>query len=157
LTLTDAASIILPEVSFMAPVRVWLALAVAAAVALAVGCEIKRLPTTPSEFKEGILIYQLPTFSGDSSHLTTDVRDLSNYGGPCDWGGFGGVGSSNGWGDCIQAIKVAPGWRATVYQDDSFKGKSLEVTADLPDLGVVSGPCGGHWAHCISSIRVSRQ
>ena len=51
-------------------------------------------------------------------------------------------------------MRVAPGWEATVFEHDFYRGDSLEVTMDIPDLDDVSGPCGGDWDDCISSIRV---
>ena len=60
------------------------------------------------------------------------------------------------WDDCISSIKVPEGWRATIYEDPNFRGGSLTITADIPDLDRVMGPCNGDWENCISSIRIFR-
>jgi hypothetical protein len=44
-----------------------------------------------------------------------------------------------------------------VYGDNDYKGSSLVVTGDIPDLRNVSGKCSDGMDDCISSIRVSRQ
>ena len=59
------------------------------------------------------------------------------------------------WNDCISSIRVAPGWRATVYRGTGFDGESMEVAQDVPNLVVVPGTCSrGGLNDCISSIRV---
>ena len=61
-------------------------------------------------------------------------------------------------GDCISSIRVAAGWHATIYKDDSFRGQSVETTSDLPNLQVVAGSCHDDGLNdCVSSIRVRRQ
>jgi hypothetical protein len=51
---------------------------------------------------------------------------------------------------------VAPGWSALICRDHGFKGEWFEVTADVPNLAVVSGSCDkGGLNDCISSIRVT--
>ncbi len=32
------------------------------------------------------------------------------------------------------SIKVAPGWKAVLFEDDDYKGDSLEVARDIADL-----------------------
>jgi hypothetical protein len=51
---------------------------------------------------------------------------------------------------------VAPGWRAWIYEDGHFHGKWVLVTADVPDLQLVTGPCKhDSFNDCVSSIRVT--
>jgi len=44
-----------------------------------------------------------------------------------------------------------------VYEDDNYRGQSLTITSDIPDLDDVRGPGGNDWDDCITSIRVSPQ
>jgi len=136
-------------------------LLVGSAVVIASACETE-LPTGPDQLTDGIIIYEHAGFAGESAHLTGDVDDLSYYTGPCYHYSAGGAGYSSSstydWNDCVSSIKVAPGWRATVYVDAGFHEDWLDVTADLPDLAQVRGYCGHDtWNDCISSIRVRRQ
>jgi len=136
------------------------------AVLLAVlaGCS-ESLPTAPTELTRGVTIYEHANFAGDSGLLTNDVRDLKDYDGPCEWSattttpdGTPWTTSGSNWNDCISSIRVAPGWRAIVYVDGSFHGDSLELTADAPNLQVVSGSCAHDgFNDCITSIRVRQQ
>ena len=58
----------------------------------------------------------------------------------------------------MSSLKVAPGWRVTVYRDDDFDGESFDATSDVPNLGLVRGSCvEGGMNDCITSIRVGRQ
>jgi hypothetical protein len=53
---------------------------------------------------------------------------------------------------------LPPGWHATIYKDDSFRGQSVETTSDLPNLQLVAGSCDDDGLNdCVSSIRVRRQ
>jgi hypothetical protein len=60
-------------------------------------------------------------------------------------------------GDCISSIRIAPGWQATIYQDDGFKGHSVETT-DLANLQLVAGSCdhdGHERLHFIDSCEAA--
>lgn len=122
----------------------------------------KNLPGAPSELTTGITIYENANFGGASALLTKDVSDLKGYNGPCEHesttyrpDGTPMTFSTYDWNDCVSSIRVAPGWRATVYRDDDFKGQSLEITADVPNLQLVPGSCDHDGLNdCITSIRV---
>jgi hypothetical protein len=59
------------------------------------------------------------------------------------------------WNDCISSVRVAPGWRATIYKDTGYRDDSLDVTADVPTLQVVAGDCSkGGLNDGVSSVRV---
>ena len=59
------------------------------------------------------------------------------------------------WNDCISSIRLAPGWRATLYRDDDFTGDRLEITEDLPNLEqVMPRGCNKGFNDCTTSIRV---
>lgn len=136
-------------------------LALGAALAIASACQ-DELPAAPDQLADGIIIYEHAGFGGASAHLTRDADNLSGYKGPCEHSQSNYPNPGNtytyDWNDCISSIKVAPGWRATVYIDTGFHEDWLDVTADVPDFGQVRGYCDHDaWNDCISSIRVRRQ
>jgi hypothetical protein len=45
----------------------------------------------------------------------------------------------------------------TLYRDDDFKGRSVTLTADTPNLRELPGPCDGSFNDCVSSIRVTKR
>jgi hypothetical protein len=123
-----------------------------AAAVLFTGCES---PTDPSAATEDVVIYADPDFRGESRRITADVLDLEDIAGGCYR--TTALGSSRiDWDDCISSIRVGPGWTVTVYEDPRYTEASLPITADVPDLEDVPGPCDG-WDDCVSSIRVSRR
>ena len=134
-----------------------------AAACLAFGCDKTLPPAGPLDdlAPTGINIYEHADYSGVSGHLIADVSNLGSYSGGCneicttDQNNYRSCTSY--WGDCISSIKVAPGWKATIYVKSGFGGDSEELTADVPNLGQIAGPCKGNWNDCISSIRVGRR
>jgi hypothetical protein len=124
---------------------------------LVVACRQEKLPTAPSDLMTGIAIYEHANFQGRSSQVARDISDLKDVSGPCEHETSGDFGTTTyrDWNDCISSIRVAPGWRATVYRDTGFDGQSLEVTQDVPNLQLVPGTCSHDGLNdCISSIRV---
>ena len=122
---------------------------------MASACD-KSLPGGPSELTEGIVIYEDNNYRGKSALITHDLADLKDFKGPCFTPGDSpGTGESN-WNDCVSSVRVAPGWKATLFGDDDYRGSQLEVTADVPDLKFVPGRCGSGMDDCVTSIRVSR-
>jgi hypothetical protein len=122
---------------------------------LLAGCEdftfIVLGPTPPGQ---GIIIFIHADFAGSSQALNKDVRDLRRAEGPCSDGGEGEVPS---WEKCVSSIRVLPGWSATLYREEDFKGRSVTITADAPNLRNLPGPCDGSFNDCVSSIRVTPQ
>ena len=123
------------------------------------GCQ-KTLPTGPSDplpLLTGIIVYEHANYGGDSAHVTRDIGDLEDYRGPCLLSADA-YGSTLSWGDCISSVRVAPGWSATFYRDDTFHGEQFEVTQDVANLEDVPGRCShGGFNDCVSSIRVFRR
>ena len=108
----------------------------------------------------GIAIYEHANFLGESSQVGSDISDLDDFRGPCEHETSDAYGTTTykDWNDCMSSIRVAPGWRATVYRDPNFRGESLEVIQDVPNLQLVPGTCSHDGLNdCISSIRVRRQ
>jgi hypothetical protein len=103
---------------------------------LAVCEDLPKLPSAPSDVTSGVTIYVNANFLGGSALLTQDVSNLDSYSGWCkhETGGYYSS-TSYDWNDCVSSLKVAPGWRATVYKDPGLHGDSLEVTRDVPNDG----------------------
>jgi hypothetical protein len=122
------------------------------------GCELDSLPTAPSDLTSGVSIYEHANYLGDSALLTTSHTDLSDFKGPCehsDSDGNGNVSYTYDWNDCVSSLKVAQGWRAVIYRDTNYRGQTLEVTADAPNLQLVAGSCSHDGLNdCVTSIKV---
>ncbi len=129
----------------------------AAAIALAAvfyGCSPAELPMAPSALTTGVILYEHANFLGNSAHLTEDMRDLRDFRGPCITSGEDG--DSRDWNDCVSSVRVAPGWRATLYRGANFRDDALEITADVANLQLVrEHDCDeGGLNDCITSVRV---
>jgi hypothetical protein len=124
-----------------------------ALAALANGCSPEELPMAPTALTAGIILYEHANFLGNSAHLTGELPDLRDFRGPCI---HGDDASSRDWNDCVSSVRVAPGWRATLYRDPHYDDDSLEITEDVANLQLVRGPqCAeGGFNDCISSVRV---
>jgi hypothetical protein len=120
------------------------------------GCSAPELPMSPSSLTTGIVLYEHANFLSNSAHLTSDIRDLCDFAGPClHDDGNGSV--SRDWNDCVSSVRVAPGWRATIYRGPNFDDDALEVIADVPNLQLVSGDCPKDGMNdCVSSVRVQQ-
>jgi Peptidase inhibitor family I36 len=121
---------------------------------LLVGCgSVSALGPTPAD--EGIVIYPHASFIGPAQGINVDVPNLGKVQGPCSTGAEGEVPS---WNDCVSSVRVLPGWTATLYEDPDYKGRSMRLTGDAPDLTALGGPCkNSTFNDCVSSIRVARQ
>ena len=118
------------------------------------GCTepLETLGPTPSG--QGATIYIHADFTGVSQALNRDVADLGKVEGPCT---HGAEGEKPTWSDCVSSVQVAPGWTVTLYRDREYKGNSVRLTADSPNLRELPGPCNGNFNDCVSSMKVSRQ
>ncbi|MDP2319053.1 MAG: peptidase inhibitor family I36 protein [Acidobacteriota bacterium] len=96
-------------------------------------------------------------FLGNSAHLTADVADLRDFRGPCVHND--GETSSRTWNDCVSSVRVAPGWRATLYRGTNYRDDSLELTEDMSNLQLVpQHDCPERGLNdCVSSVRVRQQ
>jgi hypothetical protein len=130
--------------------------AVIALAALAHGCTYTELPMAPTSLTAGIILYEHANFLGNSAHLTGDVPDLRDFRGPCFEGDDA---SSRNWSDCASSVRVAPGWRATLYRDPHYDDDALEITEDVANLQLVRGhDCDESGMNdCISSVRVRQR
>lgn len=119
----------------------------------ATSCDYTELPMAPSSLTSGIILYEHANFLGNSAHLTGDVPDLRDFRGPCFEGDDA---SGRNWNDCVSSIKVAPGWRATIYRGANYHDESIEISDDVPNLELVRlHDCDhGGMNDCITSVRV---
>ena len=117
------------------------------------GCSEPLEILGPTPAGEGITIYLHANYAGPSQAVNHDVNDLEEVEGPCTHGGEGEVPT---WSDCVSSVRVEPGWSVTLYRDDDFKGRSVRLTADTPNLTALPGPCDGSFNDCVSSIRVRK-
>ena len=99
-------------------------------------------------------MYENLNYGGASEPLNRDIGNLESLEGPCDKIILDELEPI--WGDCISSLRVNPGWTATLYQDDSYRGQSFTITADTPNLTTVPGPCRSSFNDCVSSIRISK-
>ena len=118
-----------------------------------------RLPNAPSELTTGLVIYQHANFLGESAHVTNDIPNLEQVHGPCireDTDANGNTSSSDSWDDCVSSVRVAPGWRATLYQHPNYKGWAADVgDENVANYQLVRGPCSKDtFNDCASSIRL---
>ena len=118
------------------------------------GCETDFESLGPTPPGEGATIFLHAQFAGPAQAMNADVRDLSRVEGPCS---TGAEGERPSWHDCVSSVRVADGWTITLYRDKEFKGRSVTLTADAPNLTELPGPCDGTFNDCVSSLRVSRQ
>jgi hypothetical protein len=129
---------------------------VGAGAVLILGACASSLPTAPSQVTNGVAIYEHADYAGESALVTEDIKDLKDVKGPCRKPSSDGD-EDIGWSDCISSIRVAPGWRATLYRDDGFKGEQLELTSDAHNLSEMPGGCSkGGFNDCATAIRVFR-
>jgi Peptidase inhibitor family I36 len=133
--------------------RSLLRLALLLPVVLLSACENRLEILGPTPGGEGIAIFIHADFAGSSQAINTDVRDLGHVEGPCS---TGAEGEQPTWHDCISSVRVQAGWTVTLYRDKDFKGRSMTLTADAPNLRELPGPCDGSFNDCVSSLRVAR-
>jgi hypothetical protein len=119
------------------------------------------LPAAPSDLSSGIVIYRDANFLGASAHITADVSNLEDVRGPCvrtESDADGNTSSKDSWDDCASSVRVAPGWRATLYEDPNYKGWAADVGEEnVANYQLVRGPCTRDtFNDCASSIRVFR-
>lgn len=120
------------------------------------GCTTEELPMAPSSLTAGIVLYEHANFLGNSAHLTGDIADLRDVKGPC----FQGTdASTRDWNDCVSSVRVAPGWRATLYRGPNYHDDALEITEDVANLQLIrQHDCDqGGLNDCVSSVRVRQQ
>lgn len=129
---------------------------IAALAVLAQGCTPPELPMAPTPFTAGVILYEHANFLGNSAHLTADTPDLRDFLGPCFEGDDA---SGRNWNDCVSSVRVAPGWRATLYRDPDYHDDALEITEDVANLQLVRQHDCNHGGlnDCVSSVRLRQR
>ena len=130
------------------------ALAVVVVSLVLAGCESDLSVLGPTPPDQGIVIFVHADYTGSSQAVNVDVHDLTKTEGPCS---SGAEGEAPTWRNCVSSVRVFPGWSATLYRDEDFKGRSITLDADAPNLRNLPGPCDGSFNDCVRSIRVTRQ
>jgi hypothetical protein len=130
------------------------ALAIIAVTSMLAGCGSDLTVLGPTPPDQGIVIFVHADYAGSSQAVNVDVHDLTKTEGPCS---SGAEGETPTWRKCVSSIRVFPGWSATLFNDEDFKGRSIILNADTPNLRDLPGPCDGSFNDCVRSIRVSRQ
>jgi Peptidase inhibitor family I36 len=94
------------------------------------------------EPREGICLYENANYQGRSQCYAagTDIRDL------------GRVSRLN---DRITSIRIFGGVRAVLYRDIMYRGESVVLDRNIPNLGIVRLRGGQSWNDQISSIEVT--
>lgn len=127
---------------------------------LLAGCQ-HTLPNAPSDWSTGVIVYEHANYLGDSALVDKDIANLRDYKGPCEESTSGPNGTTDttySWKNCISSIRVASGWKATLYVDTNYRGRSVEISSDASNLQLVAGDCDhGGFNDCIESIRIARQ
>lgn len=121
------------------------------------GGGLPSLPTGPSDLMRGLSIYEHANYLGESALVDTSQSDLRDFNGPCEHteSDDGYTTTNYDWDDCISSLRIAPGWRAVIYRDNDYKGQSLQVTGDVPNLQLVTGSCPHDGLNdCVTSIRL---
>src|SRR5204862_4635867 len=84
------------------------------------GCQ-KTLPVSPSDWSSGVIIYEHANYLGESAFVDKDIANLDDYKGPCFTTSTNSSTSASDthyfWKNCISSIRVAAGWKATLYVD----------------------------------------
>ena len=130
--------------------RAWVVLIISLVLA---GCGSSLTILGPTPPDQGIVIFVHADYAGSSQALNVDVHDLTKTQGPCS---SGAEGEEPTWTKCVSSVRVFPGWSATLYRDEDFKGASITLNADTPNLRNLSGPCDGSFNDCVRSIRLTR-
>jgi Peptidase inhibitor family I36 len=108
--------------------------------------------------RDGICVYDRPNYQGRSEcwNQGQNISDLARQG---------------SWSGQISSIRLFGRSVAVVYQDIGYRGESLTVDRDIPDLTVIggrgrgngngsgrgNGRTFGNWDHQISSLQVQAQ
>jgi len=96
------------------------------------------------EITDGICVYDRRDFHGRSEcwGAGADLRDLATAG---------------NWSDRISSIRVLGRAHAIAYRDIGFRGESIIIDRDIPDLAQLSARSLRNWDRQISSLQVENE
>jgi len=96
------------------------------------------------EITDGICVYDRRDFHGRSECWGAGA-DLSN------------LATAGNWGDRISSIRVLGRAYAVAYRDVGFRGESIIIDRDIPDLAQLSARSLRNWDRQISSLQVQNE
>jgi hypothetical protein len=91
------------------------------------------------QVNNGICVYDRPDYQGRQQcwNAGYDLNDLGREG---------------NWSDRISSIRVFGRAEAVLYRDSNFRGESIVVDRDIPDLRIISGRTFRSWDRQVSSL-----
>jgi hypothetical protein len=98
-------------------------------------------PYPAQQVSDGICVYDRPDYQGRSQ---------------C-WNAGDGLSNLPGWSDRISSIRVFGRASAVVYRDNGFRGESILVDRDIPDLATIPGRSFRNWDNQISSVQIEER
>jgi len=99
----------------------------------------ERYPS--QQLREGVCVYERPNYEG-RSQCWTGNEDLSN------------LGRMGAWNNRIASIRVFGRTSVIVYNDVHYRGASMVINRNMPDLSEVSGGGIRDWDRRISSMQL---
>jgi len=93
---------------------------------------------------DGICVFDRPNFEGRSQCWNTGEQ-------------LGDLARAGGWSDRISSIRVFGRAAAVLYRDSGFRGESIVVDSDIPDLSRLAARGFGSWNNQISSIQIEER
>ena len=96
------------------------------------------------EISDGICVYDRPDFHGRSQcwGAGADLRDLATAG---------------NWSDRISSIRIFGRASVVAYRDVGFRGESITIDRDIPNLAQLSARSLRNWDRQISSLQVENE
>src|SRR5207253_1388699 len=93
------------------------------------------------QVNDGICVYDRRDYQGREQCWNTgeNISDL---------------GRSGNWSDKISSIRVFGRATSVLYRDTGFRGESIVIDRDIPDLSQVSGQGFRNWDRQISSLAI---
>jgi hypothetical protein len=96
------------------------------------------------EIADGICVYDRRDFHGRSECWSAgiDLHDLA---------------AAGNWSDRIASIRIIGRAHAVVYRDVGFRGESVIIDRDIPDLAQLPGRTLRNWDRQISSVQIENE
>jgi len=101
-------------------------------------------PRRNNPFNDGVCVYERPDYQG-REQCWSDGSEISD------------LGRSGNWSNRISSIRVIGRARAVLYRDIDFRGESVVIDRDVPDLRDVRAGGFRNWDRQASSIAVENE
>jgi len=105
------------------------------------GGQPSRYPTQQSN---GVCVYDRPDYQG-REQCWSSGQDLSD------------LGRAGNWSDRIASIRVFGGTRVMLYRDVDYRGESVAIDRDVPNLAQISGRAFRNWERQASSLQIGSE